>query len=416
VKILHVVQGYSPAIGGTEWLIQRVSEELVQRYGDDVTVFTTNCYNGAGIVNPRLPTMPAGFEEINGVHIRRFPVMSWVSQSLKIPQWFAYRLNLPYEQKLRTWHQGPIVPGLKKAIRESDAELVAASSFPLVHMYDAMDAAKATGRPCVLHGGIHPQDSWGFQRPMIYQAVARADEYIANTEYEANYVIKRGADPDRVTAIGVGVNPEPFMCTSPDTAKVQLGLTGGPVVGFIGQFSWHKGVNTLVEAMNIVWSIFPTAILLLAGSRTPYASKIEAMINQLPEERRSRVKLNYNFQESEKPLLFASTDVFAYPSGFESFGIAFIEAWAAGKPVIGCRRGAIPWVVNAGKDGILVSFGDEALLAEAIIHLLQNPGWAQAMGEAGRMKVIEKYTWKVVADRFREVYEKALHQARFAEL
>jgi glycosyltransferase involved in cell wall biosynthesis len=408
VKILHVVQGYSPAIGGTEWLIQRVSEELVQRYGDDVTVFTTNCYNGAGLVNPRLPKMPVGFEEINGVHVRRFPVRSWLSQWLKIPQWFAFRLNLPYEQNLRTWYQGPIVPGMQKAIREKDAQVIAASSFPLLHMYDALEAAHATHRPCVLHGGIHPQDVWGFQRPMIYQAVARADEYIANTEYEANYVIKRGADPDHVTTIGVGVNPEPFMCASPDEAKKQLGLTEGPVIGFIGQFSWHKGVHTLVEAMNLVWAVYPTAHLLLAGSRTPYSSKIEAMINQLPDERRSRIKLIYNFKESEKPQLFASTDVFAYPSGFESFGIAFIEAWAAGKPVVGCRRGAIPCVVNAGKDGLLVSFGDEDLLAEAIIHLLQNPGWAHAMGETGRLKVIQKYRWEVVADRFRGVYEKAL--------
>ena len=42
MKILHVTQGYSPAVGGVEWLIQQVSEELVRSFGDDVTVFTTH--------------------------------------------------------------------------------------------------------------------------------------------------------------------------------------------------------------------------------------------------------------------------------------------------------------------------------------------------------------------------------------
>ena len=46
----------------------------------------------------------------------------------------------------------------------------------------------------------------------------------------------------------------------------------------------------------------------------------------------------------------AALDVFAYPSGYESFGIAFVEAWAAGKPVVGCLRGAVPSLVSDGAD------------------------------------------------------------------
>ena len=78
MKILQVTQGYWPAIGGTELLIQRVSEELVQQFGDEVTVFTTNCFNGEGFFNPALPRLPAGSEEIRGVRIRRFfPAFLW---------------------------------------------------------------------------------------------------------------------------------------------------------------------------------------------------------------------------------------------------------------------------------------------------------------------------------------------------
>jgi hypothetical protein len=61
MRILHVTQGYAPAIGGTERLMQRVSEELVARAGDTVTVFTTDCYNGEAFYTPGLPSLPAGW-------------------------------------------------------------------------------------------------------------------------------------------------------------------------------------------------------------------------------------------------------------------------------------------------------------------------------------------------------------------
>jgi len=410
MRILHVVQGYTPAIGGTEWLIQRISEELVCRYGDEVTVFTTNCFNGEGFLNPSLPHMPAGWEDIHGVKVRRFPVRSRFSRLLRGPQWIAYRLGLPYEQHLRTWAQGPIVPGLREAVRDFPADVVAASSFPLLHMYAARQGASESGKPCVLHGAIHPQDGWGFQRPMIYRLVAQADAYIANTEFEAQYVVKRGADPARVTSIGVGVDPAPFMRIPSSEAKQRYGLDGYPVVGFIGQLAGHKGVDNLIEAMPLIWQVVPEARLLLAGARTQFVPRFEASIAQFPEGDRKKVKFVYNFKEEDKPGLFSALDVFAYPSGYESFGIAFIEAWSSGKPVIGCRRGAIPWVVDAGRDGLLVEYKNPAQLAEAILLLLENPGWAQAMGSAGRRKVLSRYTWEVVARGFRQVYEEVIRQ------
>ena len=69
MKVLHVVQGYFPAIGGTDHLIQRVSEELVLQFSDEVTVFTTNCYSSEAFSTPWMPRMAHGWEEINGVHV-----------------------------------------------------------------------------------------------------------------------------------------------------------------------------------------------------------------------------------------------------------------------------------------------------------------------------------------------------------
>jgi glycosyltransferase involved in cell wall biosynthesis len=277
-------------------------------------------------------------------------------------------------------------------------------------MFTALNSANRTGRPSVLFGGLHPQDHWGFDRPMIYEAIRKATHYIAYTEYEAQYVIGRGADPARVTSIGAGVDPELFEGISTEEAKRRLGLEGKSVVGFIGQLGGHKGVDTLIRAMPVIWQAAPETHFLIAGARAQFAEKMEQMIARLPEPDRQKIKLYYNFAETEKPWLFSAVDVFAYPSGFESFGIAFLEAWTVGKPVVGCRRGAVPWVVHPGRDGLLVEYQDDHGLAEAIITLVKNPRWAQALGQAGRAKVFERYTWPEITRRFRLVYCSAIQE------
>ncbi len=414
MKILHVTQGYAPAIGGTEWLIQRVSEELVSQFGDDVTVFTTNCFNGEAFFSPHLPAMPVGWEELNGVKILRFAVRRRLGQIFRKIQTPFFHLGIPGNQYLRALGSGPIIPGLEAEIRKQPADVIAASSFPLLHMFAVQRAARATGRPDVLHGGLHPHDTWGFDRPMIYQAVRKARAYIANTQFEADYVISKGAACGCVHVIGVGVDLQNFTGISQDDARRRLGLGSQPLVGFIGQLGAAKGVDVLVEAMSKIWEVEPQTHLLLAGGRTLFVQQLEEMIHALPEAFRSQVHLFYNFADADKPFLFAAVDVFAYPSGYESFGIAFPEAWACRKPVIGCFAGAVPWVVTAGRDGLLVNYRDVPQLAEALLLLLRNPGYAQRLGEAGYQKVIARYTWPNIARRFRQVYQQVLRPAGVA--
>ena len=410
MKILQVTQGYAPAIGGTEWLVQRVSEELVRQFGDEVTVFTTNCYNGEAFYTPRLPRMPIGWEEINGVRVRRFPVLSRPSQWLRWPQMVANRLKLPGNQYLRAWSGGPFIPGLRRAIEAQPADIVVAASFPLLHMFVALDAAHRSGRPVVLNGCLHPDDPWGFDRPMIYSAIQAADDYIALTQFEAEYVVARGAARDRVATIGTGVDFERFDAASPLAARRRLGLGEAPVVGFVGQMGPHKGLDTLLRAMPLVWQTRPETQLVIAGARTLFSEFVERSVRAWPEGYRRQLHLVYNFAESEKYDLFRALDVLAYPSGYESFGISFLEAWACGIPVIGCRRGAIPWVIDAGRDGLLVEFRHERLLANAIVLLLANPGWARLLGAAGRRKVERSYNWPEIARRFRAVYSRAVER------
>jgi glycosyltransferase involved in cell wall biosynthesis len=413
MNILHVTQGYSPAIGGTEWLIQRVSEELANHCGDQVTVFTTDRLNVQGFVRPFSPRLHAGWEEIHGVKVRRFRVWNAFGLLLKVAQLAAYQLNLPFNDLLRSLYSGPIIPGFEREIRKYPADLIGAASFPLLHMFAAQNAARRSRRPCVLTGCLHPEDRWGFQRSQIYQAVRNADAYVALTGYEADYVASLGLDPERVFVAGGGVDPSPYQNIPPVEAKQHLGIDPQkPVVGYIGQLVGHKGIDVLLRAMPQVWSQKPETCLLVAGSKTTFQHQLDEIMQDWPEDYRRRTIFKYNFPDEEKPFLFNAIDIFAYPSVYESFGIAFLEAWASAKPVVGCRRGAISTVVQHGVDGILVEERTEKQLAGAVLRLLCQPEEARAMGLAGKQKVYARYTWPEVARKFRDAYQFARERYR----
>ena len=101
------------------------------------------------------------------------------------------------------------------------------------------------------------------------------------------------------------------------------------------------------------------------------------MVGRLAPALRDRVLLRFDFREDDKPRLVSVADVIAYPSQYESYGIAFLEAWAAGKPVIGCRCGAVAEVVHENADGLLVPYADPRALAAAIAALLDDPARAR---------------------------------------
>ena len=116
MDILHVVHGYYPALGGTEHLMQRISENLVSRYGDRLQVYTTTGLNTQAFVDRTQPLLPPGDFDLNGVQVRRFPVVNFLGRPLNFVQRLAYRIGLPGNQYLRTLYGGPIIPKLSAAL------------------------------------------------------------------------------------------------------------------------------------------------------------------------------------------------------------------------------------------------------------------------------------------------------------
>ena len=412
MDVLHVVHGYYPALGGSERLIQKVSENLVNAYQDRVSVFTADGYNNELFVDPSQPRLPTGIAQLNGVTIRRFAVYNRLGKPLYHLQRLAHQLHLPGNQYLRTLYNGPILPGLRRTIEATQCDIVAAAAFPLLHMFTTLKACQHTGKPLVFIGALHPLNAYNYQRPMIYEAIRQANAYIALSSYEKDYLVNEwDIQPEKIAVVGAGVDIEQFAQAIPHEFRQQYDLNDAPLIGFIGQQGRNKGVDTLILAMKQVWPHFPEARLLIAGSQTHFTKHLQELIsNKLSSAEQAQIIFKHNFSEEEKPLLFSACDIFAYPSHYESFGIAFIEAWAAGKPVIGCRVGAVPSVISEEEDGLLVPFNDPEALGNALLRLLNSSELRKKLGQNGQEKVNQNYTWQIVTARWRQVYEQVLNE------
>jgi glycosyltransferase involved in cell wall biosynthesis len=408
MKILHVVHCYAPSRGGSQWLTQQLAEGCVRRHGDTATVFTTNAVSTASFWGSRDPLLPPGEERINGVTVRRFPFVTRLRTLRMAAASLAYRLRLPGNDWLRTCYQGPIVPGLAAAVAASGADVVFATAFPLRHMYDALAGARSSGIPLVYLGALHLDDRWGYDRASIYRAIAQCSAYIAHTAAERDHLVARGIAAAKIVEIGAGVDVGLFAAADGARIRREFGVGDRLVVGALGKQVERKRYDVLLAAMERVWQVHPTAVLLIAGATGSYTPALLAEVQRINASQPGRVVVLSDFAEAEKADILAAMDVFVLASGLESFGIAFVEAWACRRPVIGVETPAIASLIDRGRDGLLTPYGDPAALAEAVQALLAAPAQRQALGEAGHAKVQQRYTWDVIVDTVRAVYSRVL--------
>jgi glycosyltransferase involved in cell wall biosynthesis len=100
---------------------------------------------------------------------------------------------------------------------------------------------------------------------------------------------------------------------------------------------------------------------------------------------------------------YRECDVFALPSAKEGFGLVFIEAMAARKPVVAARAGGTGEVVLDGETGALVDYANVRELADQLIALLNDGERRRRMGAAGRCRVEERFTFKRYVERVAEL-------------
>lgn len=152
------------------------------------------------------------------------------------------------------------------------------------------------------------------------------------------------------------------------------------VILHAGRFHPQKDQTSLVKAFAIVAEAEPLARLVLAGEG-PDREAIEELVRSLNLEE----LVIFPGNVADVAGLLAAADVFAFPSRYEAFGIALLEAMAAGVAVVASDVGGIREVATEGA-AVLVPVANPEVLAEALVSVLGDPGLRVRIGEAGRLR------------------------------
>ena len=229
-------------------------------------------------------------------------------------------------------------------------------------------------------------------RQMLAYGLRRADLRLAVSHYTRRKVERLTRRP--VHYLGAGVDVDTFTPGPPPA--------GPPVVGCVSRFVPRKGQRRVIDAAAALRAEGSGATVLLVGrGRDEAALRRRAARSGVP------VRFEVGVPWDALPGLYRQMTVFAMPCRsrwlgleVEGLGLVFLEAAAAGLPVVAGDSGGSPETVDPGVTGFVAS--TDAHLAEAIRLLLADPERARRMGEAGRRRVLAGFTWEAVAGRFAE--------------
>jgi starch synthase len=219
-------------------------------------------------------------------------------------------------------------------------------------------------------------------------------------------------DPARVHVVPNGIDAELYSYTDNRDAWTKYGIDPDrPTVLFVGRVTRQKGVPHLVRAAA---EFDPKAQLVLCAGEpdTPeLATEFTGLVDELRSQRDGVHWLREMLPREEVIQLLSGATIFACPSVYEPQGIVNLEAMGCETAVVASDVGGIPDVVRNGVTGLLVPYAEsdprafERDFAERVNDLLENPGLAREMGQAGRRRAVDSYGWDAIAARTVSIYE-----------
>lgn len=166
-----------------------------------------------------------------------------------------------------------------------------------------------------------------------------------------------------------------------------------------------KGLRYLLEAYATLLPRYPQLELLVVGKPKP-GGPTELLLQQL--QITDKVRFVTGISTEQLVNYYAEASIAVVPSLYEGFGLPAGEAMACEVPVIAARGGALPEVV--GDAGIQVPTADSQAITDALAELLEDPARRDALGKAGRARILEKFSWQVAAKSLTEYYVQRLNK------
>lgn len=211
-----------------------------------------------------------------------------------------------------------------------------------------------------------------------------------------------GVPPERIRTIPLGVDTELFKPA--ESPRVE-----GRIVAVASADVPLKGVRHLLEAVAKLRTERKVELVLV--TRLTAGGPTQRLIEQLGIG--DIVRTVTGIDDAELAALLASAQAACVPSLYEGFSLPTVEAMACATPLVVSRAGALPEVVGPdGRCAHLVPPGDAQALAQRLAGLLDDAGQRRRLGEAGRRRAVERYSWRSVAESTVDCYIGSIERMR----
>jgi glycosyltransferase involved in cell wall biosynthesis len=235
----------------------------------------------------------------------------------------------------------------------------------------------------------------------------RADRVIAVSQASAHFSHLLGFSERRITVVPNGVDLSCFNGkVDASLMRKELGIGEKPLVVTASRLIKRKSPGLLVSAFARVLKVVPNANLVIAGSGRE-EDNLSRQVESLNIT--NSVFMMGGLAKEKVAQLMAAADVFVLPSKMESFGLALLEASAAGVPIVCSNAGGAPEVFQDDFNAVLYPPGDDESMGKAIVRLIQDRELAKKIG-ANAVETAKRFTWEMAAERTLRVYEKVLQE------
>lgn len=418
MKMAVLVYEYPPKIvGGLGTYAAEITRKFVL-LDNDITVFTMNDDTGS------LPTR----ELWRGIEIHR-PIHIDVSDSLPdvvaedVKKWGR---SIQLFSKLLIYNYLTASKLVNDLVRSEDFKYDIVVAHDWLSVIGGTAIKRELGLPFVFH--VHSTEkgrTLGSGSDVIYNIELRggqlADIIVTVSNAMRDELITLGFPAEKIRVIYNGVDPQKYSMQQVSKEKMfelrqRYGLKDDDLmILFVGRLVWVKGVDKLVGAMPHVLHKIPNAKLVIVGLGE-MRDYLEKMVKNLKLQ--DVVKFRFEFiPEEERIAHYAACDVAVFPSIYEPFGIVALEAMSMEKPVVVGASGVSGMreiVIPAGQDqcGFHVNPNDPPDIAWGIINALQDPQRKMQLGQNGRKRVLQQFTWDIIAKRTVQVYTELLESAK----
>ncbi len=375
MKVLLVNHRFYPAEGGTERWTMGLAQAL-RRKGTNVTVLTQQ--------EPGTPDR----EVVEGIEV------------LRIPMWHFGKFRLPQEY----W----------RTLRHLDYDLLHMSGNRIWCADFYFPVAEILGPPQV----ITPHDfyQWAMQpdsrvnqfyfQRYLPSRLRAFDRYLAINERERQRIVSWGYPAERAVTVGEGISLAEFAGKPPPLhLQERLRNHDRLLALYVGGLWENKRVDRLVRALAPVRD---SVSLVVIGRDVPDSRYNQAAVARLAEELGVEVHFLGSLEREKVVAAYQEADLFLLGSEYEGFGIALVEAMAAGLPFVSYAVGAAPELSRLG--GGLVA-NDEKGFVDHVRSLVTDEGRRSTL-RAAATAAARSLDWDKVVERYLSAYQQALTSRR----